>query len=65
MELIDADAIVRDTKDRMVLALARCGYADFIVSGDKDIQVIEEYAGAVIVSASQMLEILQDNPEDA
>lgn len=55
---IPADA-VRDPKDRVVLACALGGKADFIVSGDKDLLVLEQYEAIPIMSASQFLDTMK------
>jgi uncharacterized protein len=52
-------AIVRDPKDRAVLACAVGGMADFIVSGDKDLLVLRVYEDIAIVSADQFLQRLE------
>jgi len=54
---IPADA-VRDPKDRMVLACAVGGKADYIVSGDKDLLVLGAYEKIPILSADQFLQQL-------
>ena len=50
--------IVRDPKDRMVLACAVGGRADYIVSGDKDLLVLQEYEDIPILSVDQFLQHL-------
>lgn len=52
--------IVRDPKDRMVLACAVGGRADYIVSGDKDLLVLGEYEAIPILSVDQFLRQLSD-----
>ena len=49
------DNVVRDPKDRAVLACAVGGKSDFIVSGDKDLLVLGSYEGVSILSADQFL----------
>lgn len=49
---------VRDIKDRMVLACAVGGKANYIVSGDKDLLVISAYEHIPILSAGQFLATL-------
>lgn len=54
---------VRDPKDRIVLACAVGGHSDYIVSGDKDLLVLESYEGIPIVTPRDFLEqILKDMP---
>ena len=50
--------VVRDPKDVMVVACAVGGKADFIVSGDKDLLVLNAYENIPIVSADQFLQCL-------
>lgn len=64
-EVTQADFIVRDPKDRMILALARVGGADYIVSGDDDLHAVGSYAGAVVIYPSIMVKVLQALSEDA
>jgi len=45
--------ICRDPNDRMILGLAAAGNAEIIISGDKDLLVIEEYGGAKIITPRQ------------
>jgi uncharacterized protein len=52
--------IIRDPKDRIVLAAALGGKADFIVSGDKDLLVLQIFENIPIISASQFLIILEE-----
>ena len=56
---IGANAI-RDAKDRVVLACAVGGKADYIVSGDKDLLVLETYQGVPIVKAAQFVQLLAE-----
>lgn len=54
--------IVRDKKDRMVLAAAVGGKAEYLVSGDKDLTSLKRYQGITIVNPMEFLAIL--NPPD-
>ncbi len=49
---------VRDPKDRMVLACAVGGKADFIISGDKDLLILGSYDNIPILSSAQFLQHL-------
>ncbi len=49
---------VRDAKDIAVLACAVGGKADFIVSGDKDLLILNTYERIPIVNADQFLQRL-------
>lgn len=51
--------VVRDPKDEMFLACAIAGSADYIVSGDADLLVLESYAGIVIITPADFLKRLQ------
>ena len=44
------DEVCRDPKDLMVLGLVVPGHVDVIITGDKDLLVVEQYAGARILS---------------
>src|SRR5260221_5242128 len=48
----------RDAKDRVVLACAVGGKADFIVSGDKDLLTLGAYEGISILDSAHFLERL-------
>jgi uncharacterized protein len=45
--------ICRDPDDDEVLACARAAHADFIVSGDQDLLVLEAFEGISILTAAQ------------
>ncbi|MPZ50765.1 MAG: putative toxin-antitoxin system toxin component, PIN family [Dehalococcoidia bacterium] len=55
---IELDSIVRDAADHRILEAAIAGEADYIVSGDKDLLVLESYDGVPIVTPTQFLVIL-------
>jgi uncharacterized protein len=50
--------VCRDPDDDAVLACALAAKADWIVSGDKDLLVLQSFAGIPIVTAAQALERL-------
>ena len=52
------EGIVRDRKDRMILAAALGGHADYVVSGDKDLTDLRQYEGVHILTPAQYLETL-------
>jgi putative PIN family toxin of toxin-antitoxin system len=54
---------VRDRKDRAILACAVGGRADVIVTGDRDLLVLEEFAGIPIVTPAAFLAILGAEPQ--
>jgi len=47
---------LRDPNDNMVLATAIAAEAEAIVTGDRDLLVLQEYAGIPIITARQFLE---------
>ncbi|MFN3761618.1 MAG: putative toxin-antitoxin system toxin component, PIN family [Anaerolineae bacterium] len=51
--------VTRDPKDDPVVACAREGNADYIVSGDQDLLVLGEYEGIRVVSPREFAEILK------
>lgn len=53
------DVISEDPDDNVVLLTAVNGKADYIVSGDKHLLALRKFEGIVIVTVSQMLEILR------
>lgn len=63
VEIVDPaevpDNSVRDPKDVPVLSCAVGGKADFIVSGDKDLRVLDSYEGIPILTAEQFLQRLK------
>ncbi len=50
--------VTRDPKDDAVVACAKEGRADYIVSGDQDLLVLGEYEGIQIVTPRQFWEVL-------
>lgn len=52
------DAVPRDPEDNMVLECAIEGHAQYIVSGDKDLLVLQKFHDIQIVRASDFLTIL-------
>ena len=55
--------VTRDPKDDAVVACAVEGEADYIVSGDQDLLVLDEYEGIRIVTPRQFVAILgSDRP---
>jgi len=51
--------VTRDPKDDAVVACAKEGEADYIVSGDQDLLVLDEYEGIRIVTPRRFVEILE------
>ncbi len=50
--------VTRDPKDDAVVACAQEGNADYIVSGDQDLLVLQEYEGIQVVTPRRFVEIL-------
>lgn len=50
--------VTRDPKDDAVVACAKEGEADYIVSGDQDLLVLGEYEGIQVITPRQFMEIL-------
>jgi putative PIN family toxin of toxin-antitoxin system len=60
--LVEVHAVIqesRDPKDDKFLALAVSGQADFIISGDKDLLVLDPFHGIPIVTPRQLLNHFQ------
>ncbi len=51
--------VTRDPKDDAIVACAREGGADYIVSGDQDLLVLGEYEGIQVVTPRWFLESLE------
>ncbi|TEU19628.1 MAG: putative toxin-antitoxin system toxin component, PIN family [Anaerolineales bacterium] len=50
--------VTRDPKDDSVVACAKEGEADYIVSGDQDLLVLGKYEGIQVITPRQFVEIL-------
>jgi putative PIN family toxin of toxin-antitoxin system len=50
--------VTRDPKDDPVVACAKEGEADYVVSGDQDLLVLGEYEGIQVVTPRRFVEIL-------
>ena len=57
--------VTRDPKDDAVVACAKEGNADYIVSGDQDLLVLGEYEGIRIVTPRRFVEILREEQRGA
>jgi putative PIN family toxin of toxin-antitoxin system len=51
--------VTRDPKDDAVVACAKEGEADYIVSGDQDLLVLSEYEGIQVITPRRFMEILE------
>jgi putative PIN family toxin of toxin-antitoxin system len=53
--------VTRDPKDDAVVACAKEGDVDYIVSGDQDLLVLGEYEGIRVITPCRFVEILQED----
>lgn len=61
-DLVEPDAtlaVVRDSDDDKFLELALEGRADYVVSGDQDLQSLESFDGVEIVSPDEFVAVLE------
>ena len=57
VEITESIRACRDPKDDQVLELAVCGRADWIITGDADLLVLDPFRGIRIVTATDFLEL--------
>ncbi len=50
--------VCRDSKDNYLLALAKDAKADFLITGDNDLLVLDEFEGTKIITLPQFLDYL-------
>jgi uncharacterized protein len=55
--------VCRDPADEMLLGLVVAGHVDVIVSGDKDLLVLEKFETALIITPRQFWESTRDGRE--
>lgn len=55
---VDASGTCRDPDDDKFLTAALSGHASYIVSGDHDLQVLDEYQGVKVLSPRRFAELL-------
>jgi putative PIN family toxin of toxin-antitoxin system len=53
--------ICRDPKDNYLLALAKDGNADYLITGDTDLQVLKEFENTKIVDLSEFENVFLEN----
>ena len=58
VEINAIQSVSRDVKDDKFLATAHAAKADYLVTEDQDLLVLEEYKGVKIITAERFLEIL-------
>jgi putative PIN family toxin of toxin-antitoxin system len=63
VEPVEIAVTSRDAKDDKFLATAKAARADFLVSEDHDLLVLEEFDGTRIVTCAEFLRILQTGIE--
>jgi len=57
--IVDVQSLVnicRDPKDNFLLALAKDGLADYLITGDKDLTILKEFGKTKIVTMSEFIE---------
>jgi uncharacterized protein len=62
LDIVEVKSLVqvcRDPKDDFILALCKDGEADFLVTGDNDLLVMEKFENTKIVSLSAFEQLLQ------
>jgi len=47
--------VCRDSKDNFLLALAKDGEADYLITGDKDLLELQKFEGTKIISVRQLM----------
>jgi hypothetical protein len=63
IKTIEPDCTVddcRDAKDNFILELAVSAKADYVVTGDPDLLVLNPYRGIKIIEAREMERVLQE-----
>lgn len=55
---VNIPAAVRDENDNYLLGICESCQADFLITGDQDLLVLETYLGTKILSMSQFLQLL-------
>jgi len=55
IQVVDVVKECRDPKDNLILELSLSGKADFIISGDKDLLVLDRFRSIEILSVEQFL----------
>ena len=65
IDLIEVESVVticRDVKDNFLLALAKDGNADYLLTGDKDLLVIEKFGKTKIITIVGFLDLKKKLP---
>lgn len=59
IDLIEVESIVticRDPKDNFLLALAKDGKADYLITGDNDLLVLNKFGKTKIITITNLIE---------
>lgn len=56
---VQLDLVERDPDDNRILECAQSSGSDYIVTGDKDLLVLRQHAGARILTPAEFLALLQ------
>ena len=56
---VRVEVVERDSDDNRILECSQTSGSDYIVTGDKDLLDLKQYAGARIVRPAEFLAILQ------
>jgi putative PIN family toxin of toxin-antitoxin system len=59
-EVVEYPEICRDAKDNFLLGLIRASQANFLVTGDQDLLVLNPFEGTEIIEPSQLNEKIAD-----
>ena len=60
IEVESSVSICRDTKDNFLLALAKDGNADYLLTGDKDLLVIIKFGKTKITTIADFIELTKN-----
>ncbi len=55
VEVTSKVQVCRDSKDDFLLSLCQDGFADYLVTSDNDLLVLEEFSGTKIISLKEVL----------
>ncbi|MGC9528822.1 MAG: putative toxin-antitoxin system toxin component, PIN family [Limnospira sp.] len=58
IEVLEESQICRDPKDDKFLNLAKSGAANYLVTGDKDLLILQNYSGTRILNARDFLDLV-------
>lgn len=58
IEVLEESQICRDPKDDKFLNLAKSGAANYLVTGDKDLLILQNYYGTRILNARDFLDLV-------